>query len=91
MNQGAYLLAVRGINEVTPRLVVRVQELETGVLVHGTHTNLVPLISNAHGTELQGRDMDTGIGGQLAVDAQLGLGLRSGLPDGFDRLLLSSH
>ena len=80
MNQGAYLLAVRSINEVTPRLVVRVQKLETGVLVHGTHTNLVPLISNAHSTELDWRDMHAGTRSEWPMATELGGGFGRGSP-----------
>ena len=53
-----HLLVIGGIDEVTTCLIVSVEELETRILVHGTHSDGVPLISDALGTEDQRRNVD---------------------------------
>ena len=39
-------LSIRRVDEVAAALEERVQELETGLLVHGAHTDLVPLVAD---------------------------------------------
>ena len=48
--QGECLLAVCGVNEVATSFEERVQELETGVLVHGAKPEIAPLVTDGHGT-----------------------------------------
>lgn len=48
-----HLLVVGSIDEVTACLIVSVEEPETRILVHSTHSDGVPLISDALGTENQ--------------------------------------
>ena len=59
----SYVLVIGGVNEISPSLVERIEELERGCLVHATHAELLPLVTDAHGTELQWRDVDSGIRG----------------------------
>ena len=70
------VLIVRSVDEVASSVIVRVEELHTAFLVHRAHTVGGPLVSDAHRTELDGRDVYTSVGVKLSVIAQLGLGRR---------------
>ena len=48
------VLVVGGIDEISTGFVERIQQLEALLLVHGSHANFIPLVSNAHGTETKG-------------------------------------
>ena len=73
-----YALLIRSINEVATCLEVGVEKLERGLLVHGAHADLAPLIANARSTEHDGRDMDSCTRSELAVIAETGRRLGSG-------------
>ena len=62
-----YVLVIGGVDEISASLVECIKELERGCLVHAAHAEFFPLVTDAHGTELQRRDMDAGIGGQGAI------------------------
>jgi hypothetical protein len=69
------LLETGGIDNVASSFPEGVEELEAHLLVHFTHTNLGPGgLSNAHPTELEGRDMDTSALGELTEVTETGLG-----------------
>ena len=53
------ILAVGGVDEVTTALVKGVEELEARLFVHAAHAFICPLITNAHCSEHEGRDIDT--------------------------------
>ena len=55
-------LVIRRINEIAPIVIVSVQKLDTGFLVHGAHAKFLPFVSDAHGAELKRRDVHRGIG-----------------------------
>ena len=85
------ILVISGVDEVSTGLVEGVQQLEAALLVHSSHAHLalVPLVADVHGTELDGRDMNTRVGSQLAVVAKLSLGLGRGFHEGgHDGILL---
>jgi hypothetical protein len=48
------LLVVGRVNEIAPGIVERVKKLKRRLFIHRTHAKLFPLVSNAHGTELEG-------------------------------------
>ena len=56
------LLVVGGVDKVPAVVKVGVEELEAGRLVHLAHTEGTPFIVDAHGAELQRRDMYAGEG-----------------------------
>lgn len=71
---GLLLVVVGGVDEVAAGFVVGVKELEALLLVHGTHAEGFPAVTDAHSTELDGGDLDTGLGGEGAVLAKFGRG-----------------
>ena len=71
-----YSLAVGGVDKVATGFVERVEQLEAALLVHGAHTQVRPLVADAHGSELDGRNMNAGTRGKGSVAAELGLGRR---------------
>ena len=74
-------LIVGCIDEVSAGLIKSVKQLEAGFLIHSSHPVLIPLVTNAHGTETDGRDVDAGERRELAVATELGRWLRSGGED----------
>ena len=52
------LLVVSGIDEVAASLIESIKKLETSILVHSTHALFGPLVTDAHGTETDRRDMN---------------------------------
>jgi hypothetical protein len=52
-------LVIRSINKVSPIIVVRVQELEAGLLIHRAHAEITPSIADAHSAQLNWGDMNT--------------------------------
>jgi len=74
-------LYVGGIDEITAVVIIRVEELEAGLLVHCAEAEFVPFIANAHGPELEGGDVDTGIGREDSVTAEVGRGRSGGGED----------
>lgn len=79
-----HLLKVRRVNDVSSVVKIGIKELETGLLIHTAHPNTAPFITDAHCSELQRRDMDSGIGRQQSVSTEAGLGWWSWSPDGHD-------
>lgn len=67
------VLVARGIDEVASGVVIGVQELETLLLVHGPHAGFVPLISDTHGSESNGREVHAGLGRKLPIATEFGL------------------
>lgn len=47
---GCHELIVSSIYEVATGVIVRVKELEGILLVHATHPEILPLVTNTHGT-----------------------------------------
>lgn len=86
-----YSLAVGGIDEVPSRLVIRVEEFEGGLLVHIAHTDRMPLIADAHRSELNGGHMHACCGRELTINSELGR--RSGGldPESLDGLFRGRH
>lgn len=74
-----YSLVVGSVDKVPATVVEGVEELEAVYLVHGTHTSSCPLVTNAHGTELKGRDIDACIWREATEASELSdwLGCRS--------------
>ena len=68
------MVAVRGVNEVASSIVKRVEEREARLLVHRAHTEVLPLVPDAHAPQDDGGDMEAGNGRKLAVAAELGCG-----------------
>ena len=52
------LLAISGIDEVSTGIIEGIQELEGRFLVHTPHAKLLPLVPDAHTTELERGNMD---------------------------------
>lgn len=50
----ADILLIGDIDEIATGIVIRVEQLEVLLLVHGTHTMLFPLVTDGHGTESNG-------------------------------------
>ena len=69
------LLDVCRIDEVAPSFEEGIQELEAGLLVHGPHTDLVPLVTDRHRTEADGRDADACERAEDAIAPESGWGL----------------
>lgn len=66
------VLVIGGIDKVPAVIIIRVQKLETGGLVHRSHSSVCPLVTDAHGTELEGRNMDTRVGREATETSELG-------------------
>lgn len=81
------LLVVGGIDEVSTSFVERIEQLEASLLIHSSHAILGPLVTDAHRTERNGGDVDTGIASQLAMPAKFGCRHRGTDP----KLLASGH
>ena len=69
-SQHNYSLAIRRINEIAPTVKVSVQKLETRFLVHRAHADFLPFVSDAHGAELERRNVHRGIRGQQSVSTE---------------------
>ncbi len=65
-----HVLIVRGVDEIPAKVKVRVQQLETGLFVHGSHKE-VPFITDTHRAQLERRHAHSRAGGQDAVDTEL--------------------
>ena len=76
------VLIVGSIDEISAGFIECVKELEGGLLVHGAHTELGPLVADAHAPEAERGDMDGGARGELAIVAKLGGRLRGGSVEG---------
>lgn len=66
------LLVVSSVNEISAGVVEGIKELEALLFIHCSHSDLVPFITNVHGTEADGRNMDAGERGKLSVVSKLG-------------------
>lgn len=53
-NPGGCSLTVRGVNEIPSVVEIRVQKLEAAFLIHTTHAEFIPLVADAHSSELDG-------------------------------------
>ena len=78
------VLVVRSVNEVSARIVERIEQLEAIFFVHCTHANVSPLVANAHGTEAYWRNVQPCERGELAMTAELGWRWRRGCEDRHD-------
>ena len=65
-----HLLVVSSINEVSSGIIERVEELETRLLVHHAHSELLPLVTDTHGAETEWRDVYARKRPELAVSAK---------------------
>ena len=70
---------VSSIDEVTTSLVVGIEQLEAGRLVHRTHPERLPLVADAHGSEDDWGNVNTGERAELAVPSEFSL-RRRGIP-----------
>lgn len=70
-----HVLDIGSIDEVPASFVVRVHQLKALLLIHRSHPDLLPFVSNAHTPEGNGGDMNTGEGRELTVTTELRCGL----------------
>ena len=82
------LVVVRGIDEVSPRGVERVEQRETRLLAHRAHSR-TPLVADAHSSEAEWRHVQAGIRRERTVAAKLGCWLRWWSPGHVDKKLAS--
>ena len=68
-------LDIGGIDKVAACVEVGIEQLEAALLVHRAEPNVRPLVTDAHGTELDGRDVDASERSESPVATELGLGL----------------
>ena len=74
-------LVIGRVDEVTTSFVVGIEQLETVLLVLAAQADLGPLVTDAHPTELNRRDVHTSVRRELAMDTELRLGFGSGCED----------
>ena len=74
-------LSINCVDKVTASLVKGIEQLEAALLVHCAHTDVVPLVADAHGSKLDGGDVDASVRPKLSMTAELGLGHGGLLPE----------
>ena len=63
---------VRDKVQTYAEIKIGVKELERGFFIHGAHAKLLPLVSDAHRTQLDWRDANTGEGRQGTITGKFG-------------------
>lgn len=73
-----HALSIGSVDKVPACVKERIKELEAALLVHRAHAVLLPLVTDAHGTELYRGDMDACERRKRTMPSELGLGLGRG-------------
>lgn len=67
-----YSLVTSRVDEVSTSGIERVEKLEAALFVHRAEPVLIPLVTDTHGTETNGRHVDTSVRSELTMAAKPG-------------------